>query len=55
MELQKKAAEAQQKVDRYAKLPPDEKKAKKEVDKLKRDLEHMRRERDALWEAATKE
>jgi len=54
IELKQKVAELQKQIDKYAGLPPDEKRAKKEVDKLKRELEYVRKERDALWEESTK-
>lgn len=53
-DLKQETAELQKKVDRYAMLPPDEKKVRKEIEKLKRELEYVRKERDQLWERATK-
>jgi hypothetical protein len=52
--LKERAKELQGKVARYAMLPAEERGARREVDKLKRDLEYLRRERDQLWEKATK-
>jgi outer membrane murein-binding lipoprotein Lpp len=52
-ELKGKVAELQKKVNRYARLPHDEKAARKEVDKLKAELERLRRKRDAMWENIT--
>jgi hypothetical protein len=34
-------------------LPPDEKSAKREVEKLKAELERLRRKRDGMWEDVT--
>lgn len=53
-ELRQEVAGLQKKVDAYAMLPHDEKEAKKEVEKLRAELERYRRKRDALWEDATK-
>lgn len=52
-ELKARVAELQKKVNRYAGLPHNEKAARKEVDKLKADLERLRRKRDAMWENIT--
>jgi outer membrane murein-binding lipoprotein Lpp len=52
-ELKAKVAALQKKINRYARLPHDEKEARKEVDKLKADLERLRRKRDAMWENIT--
>jgi hypothetical protein len=43
----------QKRVDGYAMLPHDEKAAKREVDKLKVELERLRKKRDAMWEDIT--
>ena len=52
--LKEKVAEIQKRVDGYAMLPTDEKGAKKEVEKLRVELERLRRKRDAMWEDATR-
>jgi hypothetical protein len=51
--LKKRVAKAQSEVDNYAMLPYDEKGAKREVQKLKAELERLRRKRDTLWEQVT--
>jgi hypothetical protein len=43
----------QKRVDGYAMLPCDEKGARREVEKLRAELERLRRKRDMLWEDAT--
>ena len=53
IELKEKVAGLQNKVDGYAMLPHDEKGAKREVEKLKAELERLRRKRDAMWEDIT--
>jgi len=53
VKLKEKVAEIQNRVDGYAMLPHDEKEAKREVDKLKVELERLRRIRDAMWEDVT--
>jgi hypothetical protein len=52
--LKQTVAEIQKRVDGYAMLPTDEKGAKKEVEKLRVELERLRRKRDAMWEDATR-
>jgi SMC interacting uncharacterized protein involved in chromosome segregation len=52
-QLKEKVAGLQSQVDLYAMLPHDEKAAKKEVEKLKAELERLRRKRDAMWENIT--
>ena len=54
VELKQRAADLQRQVDGYAMLPHDPKAAKKEVEKLKGQLERLRRKRDAMWEDVTK-
>jgi len=54
VELKQRVAGIQKGVDAYAMLPHDEKEAKREVEKLRAELERYRRKRDALWEDATK-
>jgi hypothetical protein len=53
VELKQKVAAAQKRVDQYARLPYDEKDAKREVEKAKAELERLRRKRDAMWENIT--
>jgi len=53
VKLKEKVAEIQKRVDGYAMLPHDEKGAKREVEKLKAELERLRRRRDAMWEDIT--
>lgn len=52
-ELKKRVAKMQSEVDNYGMLPYDEKGAKKELQKLKAELERLRRKRDTLWEQVT--
>jgi SMC interacting uncharacterized protein involved in chromosome segregation len=52
-ELKRDVSELQMQVDRYAMLPHDEKGAKREVEKLKKELERLRRKRDTMWENVT--
>ena len=52
-QLKETVAGLQNQVDRYAMLPHDEKAAKKEVEKLKAELERLRRKRDLMWENIT--
>jgi SMC interacting uncharacterized protein involved in chromosome segregation len=51
--LKENVAELQMQVAQYAMLPHDEKGAKAEVEKLKRELERLRRKRDTMWENIT--
>jgi SMC interacting uncharacterized protein involved in chromosome segregation len=51
--LKEKVAGLQDRVNGYAMLPPDEKSAKREVEKLKAELERLRRKRDGMWEDVT--
>jgi hypothetical protein len=53
IELKEKVAGQQNKVDGYAMLPHDEKAAKREVEKVKAELERLRRKRDMMWEDIT--
>jgi SMC interacting uncharacterized protein involved in chromosome segregation len=53
LDLKEKVAELQTQADGYAMLPPDEKAAKREVEKLKAELERLRRKRDGMWEDVT--
>ena len=53
IELKEKVAGLQNKVDGYAMLPHDEKAAKREVEKMKAELERLRRKRDVMWEDIT--
>ena len=53
IQLKEKVKEIQRRVDGYAMLPCDEKGARREVEKLRTELERLRRKRDALWEDAT--
>jgi outer membrane murein-binding lipoprotein Lpp len=52
-QLKENVARVQSQVGRYAMLPHDEKAAKKDVEKLKAELERLRRKRDAMWENVT--
>ena len=52
-ELKEKVVGLQKQADGYVMLPPDEKGAKKEVEKLKAELERLRRKRDSMWEDVT--
>jgi hypothetical protein len=54
VKLKEKVAEIQKRVDGYAMLPADEKGARREVEKLRVELERLRRKRDAMWEDATR-
>ena len=51
--MKEKVVGLQKQADGYVMLPPDEKGAKKEVEKLKAELERLRRKRDSMWEDVT--
>lgn len=53
MHLKEMVKAVQKRVDGYAMLPCDEKSARREVEKLRAELERLRRKRDMLWEDAT--
>jgi hypothetical protein len=52
--LKETVKEVQKRVDGYAMLPCDEKGARREVEKLRAELERLRRKRDMLWEDVTR-
>lgn len=51
--LKERVKEVQKRVDGYAMLPCDERGARREVEKLRGELDRLRRKRDILWEDAT--